>query len=79
MIYNVDSKVLESTSDTVKKGLAYLRAEKGILGLILFLAAINLVASIYDAAFPAMMLSREGGSELAILLFCVYTKISHRA
>lgn len=51
---------------SAKKGLAYLRAEKGILGLILFLAAINLVASIYDAAFPAMMLSREGGSELVM-------------
>lgn len=31
--------------------------------LILFLTAINLVASVYDAAFPAMMLSRNGGSE----------------
>ncbi|MDE6387545.1 MAG: MFS transporter [Lachnospiraceae bacterium] len=46
-----------------KKGLAYLRRERGIFGLIMFLAAINLVASIYDAAFPAMMLSRNGGSE----------------
>ena len=31
-------------------------------GLMMYLAAINLVASVYDAAFPAMMLSREGGS-----------------
>ena len=48
---------------SAKKGLAYLREERGIFGLIMFLAAINLVASIYDAAFPAMMLSRNGGSE----------------
>ncbi|MCI8769284.1 MFS transporter [Schaedlerella sp.] len=52
-------KLLVST----KKGLAYLKKEQGIFHLILFLASINLVASIYDAAFPAMMLSRNGGSE----------------
>lgn len=45
------------------KGIVYLKKERGIFDLILFLAAINLVASIYDAAFPAMMLSRSGGSE----------------
>lgn len=48
---------------SARKGIAYLRKERGIFHLILFLAAINLVASIYDAAFPAMMLSRNGGSE----------------
>ena len=48
---------------SAKKGLAYLRQEQGIFGLIMFLAAINLVASVYDAAFPAMILSRNGGSE----------------
>ena len=48
---------------SVKKGITYLKKEQGIFGLILFLAAINLVASIYDAAFPAMMLSRNSGSE----------------
>lgn len=45
------------------KGIAYLRQERGIFHLIFFLAAINLVASVYEAAFPAMMLSREGGGE----------------
>ncbi len=48
---------------STKKGIAFLRKEQGIFYLILFLAAINLVASVYDAAFPAMMLSRNGGSE----------------
>ena len=48
---------------SAKKGITYLKKEWGIFNLILFLAAINLVASIYDAAFPAMMLSRNGGSE----------------
>lgn len=53
----------ENLLNSAKKGLVYLREERGIFGLIMFLAAINLVASIYDAAFPAMMLSRNGGSE----------------
>lgn len=53
----------EKLMASVKKGITYLKKEQGIFGLILFLAAINLVASIYDAAFPAMMLSRNGGSE----------------
>lgn len=53
----------EKLLTSAKKGLIYLREERGIFGLIMFLAAINLVASIYDAAFPAMMLSRNGGSE----------------
>lgn len=53
----------EKLVDSAKKGIAYLKNERGIFNLILFLAAINLVASIYDAAFPAMMLSRNGGSE----------------
>ncbi len=48
---------------SVKQGVTYLKNERGIFDLILFLASINLVASIYDAAFPAMMLSRNGGSE----------------
>lgn len=53
----------ESLLASAKQGITYLKKERGILDLILFLAAINLVASVYDAAFPAMLLSREGGSE----------------
>ena len=45
------------------EGLSFLKQQRGILGLILFLAAINLVASVYEAALPAMILSREGGCE----------------
>ena len=56
----------EELLDAVKAGLGYPKKEKGIFGLILFLAAINLVASVYNAAFPAMLLSREGGSEKAM-------------
>lgn len=49
-----------------KEGIAWLRKNRGIFDLILFLAAINLVASMYNAAFPAMMISRQGGSEFAM-------------
>lgn len=56
----------EKLMTSVKKGIAYLQANRGILDLILFLAAINLVASVYSAAFPAMLLSRQGGSEKAL-------------
>lgn len=58
-----ESREQEKLLASARKGLVYLREERGIFGLIMFLAAINLVASIYDAAFPAMMLSRNGGSE----------------
>lgn len=60
------SENVETILASAGKGLRYLKKEKGIFHLILFLAAINLVASIYDAAFPAMMLSRNGGSETVL-------------
>ncbi len=56
----------ESLLQSAKGGLDYLWKNRGILDLILFLSAINLVASIYDAVFPAMMLSRGGGSRTAM-------------
>lgn len=49
-----------------KSGLTYLKHNRGILDLILFLACINLIASMYNAAFPAMILSKENGGELAL-------------
>lgn len=48
----------ESFAASIKSGLGWLKNERGILILILFLASINLIASMYDAAFPAMMLSK---------------------
>jgi len=47
-------------------GLRYLRRNRGIADLIMFLAVINLFASIYNAALPAMMLSERGGGEFAL-------------
>lgn len=61
-----ESQDEERILTAARQGLGYLNRERGILGLILFLAAINLVASLYEAAFPAMILSRAGGSEKAL-------------
>lgn len=51
---NQKDNILKSAAE----GIRWLRKNYGIFHLILFLAAINLVASMYNAAFPAMMLSK---------------------
>ena len=56
----------ESVLASAKSGLVWLKSHRKILWLILFLAAINLIASIYDAALPAMMLSHPNGGETAL-------------
>ena len=48
----------ETVLQSAFSGLRYLKENRGILDLILFLAAINFIASIYDAALPAMILSK---------------------
>lgn len=54
------------------EGLGWLRHNRLILILILFLAAINLVASTYDAALPAMVLSKTGSEgALGMVNACV--------
>ena len=45
------------------EGVRWLLNQRGVLDLILFLACINLIASMYNAALPAMVLSRPGGGE----------------
>lgn len=56
----------ETVLQSARSGLRYLRRNRGILDLIFFLAAINFIASIYEAALPAMLLSRSGGGEQAL-------------
>ena len=46
---------------SVRSGLTFLRQKRGVLSLVFFLAAINLVASMYNATLPALLLPREGG------------------
>ena len=59
-------KEKESLLRSARGGLRYLRLNPGILHLILFLAIINLTASLYNAALPPMLLSRKGGGDLAL-------------
>lgn len=51
-------KQREGILQSAKQGVGWLRQHSGILHLMLFLSAINLVASMYNAAFPALMLSK---------------------
>lgn len=57
----------EPLMQSVRTGLAFLRENRGILSLVLFLAAINLVASMYNATLPAMVLPAKGETALGIL------------
>lgn len=61
----------EKFLQTAKDGLLYLKENKGILWLILFLAAINFVASIYEAALSPMILSLADETALGIVNACV--------
>lgn len=69
----------ETIPAAVRSGLSYLKENRGILDLILFLAAINLTASMYNAALPAMLLSRNGGSETALGLVNTCTGLANLA
>ncbi len=61
-----EDKPREKLLQAAKSGLNWLRANRLILDLILFLAFINLVASAYNAALPALLLSRENGGETVL-------------
>lgn len=56
----------EKLRDSISVGLAFLKENRGILNLMWFLAAINLVSSMYEATLSPMLLSRQGGGELAL-------------
>ena len=56
----------ESVLRQSRAGLAYLKENRMILDLILFLAGVNLVASAFDAVLPALVLPRKTGSEAVL-------------
>ena len=64
---------------SAREGLGWLRDNRGVLDMILFLAAINLIASIYNAVLPAMALSRSGGGETALGLLQTFTGLANLA
>ncbi len=68
-----DSTQYESVLSSARTGLVWLRHNPLILNLILFLACINLIASVYNAALPAMVLSKANGGEtvLGLVNTCV--------
>ena len=51
-------KAKEPWGETVRTGLRYLQKNRGILDIILFLAAINFTASMYNAALPALLIPK---------------------
>lgn len=60
---NSRERLLKSAAE----GVRWLKRNPGIFHLMLFLAAINLVASMYNAAFPAMMLSKANEETMGIV------------
>lgn len=63
----------ESLLSSAAAGLRWLKSNPLVLKLILFLAFINLIASTYNAALPAMVLSKPNGGEtvLGLVNTCV--------
>ncbi len=61
----------ESLFASAHGGLLWLKRNPLILKLILFLACINLIASVYDSALPAMIISKSGETSLGIVNACV--------
>ena len=59
-------KSQEELLASVRKALSWLRENPLITNLILFLACINLIASVYNAALPAMLLSKQNGGETVL-------------
>lgn len=56
-------KQKEPLLQAIRTGLSFLRERRGVLSLVFFLAAINLVASMYNAALPAMLLPKPDAGE----------------
>lgn len=63
---HIEKQTGDSLLASVRTGLGWLKDNRLILNLILFLACVNLVASTYDAALPAMVLSKANGGEAAL-------------
>lgn len=57
----------EPLRQAIKEGLCFLREKRGVLMLILFLAGINFVASMFNAALPALVIPKAGENALGVL------------
>lgn len=56
----------DSVLQLAQGGIDYLKRNRGILMLMLFLAGINLIASMHQAALPALALSKIANGEAAL-------------
>ena len=57
-------EIKESVLQSAAEGVRWLKANPGIFHLMLFLAGINLVASMFNATLPAMILSKASETAL---------------
>lgn len=53
-----------------KEGLRYLREHPMVLHIILFMSGVNLIASVYNAALPALVIPRGGSGLMGIVTSC---------
>ncbi len=60
----------ENLLQSAKDGLLYLKSNKGIFWMIMFLSAINLIASIYSAALPALVIPKAGETAYGLINSC---------
>lgn len=61
----------ESFVKSVNSGISWLKENKGILWLMIFLSAINFISSIYESVLPAMILSKADETALGAVNACV--------
>lgn len=59
-------KEKEPLMASVRSGMRFLLEKRGILSLVLFLAAINLVSSMFEATLPAMLLPKGDAGQTAL-------------
>jgi len=60
----------ERVLTAARSGLVYLREHRGVLDIILFLAVINLTASMFNAALPALVIPKAGERALGLVETC---------
>ena len=60
----------ENVLKLAKEGLLFLKSHPMVLDVILFMAGVNLIASAFDAALPALVIPRSGNAVLGIVTSC---------
>ncbi len=60
----------ERVLQLAKEGLRYLREHPMVLHIILFMSGVNLIAPVYNAALPALVIPRGGNGLLGVVTAC---------